>query len=120
MSAVVKLSSKMPADAEMNGLDQQAQTLLDEPKSLRVACVWFDVQKVTVDTDSGAQVPTVRLRRFEPLGEADDVSKAIREAVGVAIQERTGRAPIPWDIVEVVDGDQEAYYGDTLPEGDES
>jgi hypothetical protein len=119
MSETVKLAAKMPKDFEMNGLDAQAEALIDDPKTLRCGVVWYDTRDVNINTDTGAQVPTVRIRRFEPLGDADDVSKAIREAVGEAIQARTGRAPIPWDIVEVVDGDQEAYYGDTLPEGDE-
>jgi len=103
MSAVVKLSPKMPGDFEMNGLDSIAEELVEDPKTLRMGVVWFDTAKTTVDTDTGDHVPTIRFRRFEPLGEADTVSGQIREAVSAAIEKRTGRTPIPFDIVEVTE-----------------
>lgn len=115
MSAIVKLSSKMPADVETNGLDQQAEALIEEPKTLRLGVVWYDTLKTVIDTDTAEHIPTVRIRRFEPLGDADDVSKAIRKEVEEAMERRTGRTPIPWDIVEVT----EERFSDTLPEGDE-
>lgn len=115
MSAVVKLSSKMPGDFETNGLDSLASDLVHDPKTIRLGVCWFDVQKVTIDADTGEEVPTVRIRRFEPLGDADEVSQAIRDAVGEAQEKRTGRTPLPFDIVTVTD----ERYSDTLPEGDE-
>lgn len=115
MSATVKLASAMPADFETNGVDAQAEALVLEPKTLRCAVVWYDVKEVKVDTDTGAHVPTIRLRRIEPLGDADDVSKAIRADVEAAMEKRTGRTPIPWDVVEVT----EERYSDTLPEDGE-
>lgn len=116
MSAVVKLASALPGDFETNGLDAQAPALLDDPKALRVAVIWFDVAKVTEDVDSGAHVPTVRVRRIEPLGEAGDVTQAVKDIVGEAMQERTGRSPIPFDIAEVVEG----HDPDQLELGDEA
>lgn len=104
MSAVVKLSSKLPGDFETNGLDAQAGDLVDNPSDLRLGVVWYDVAKVTVDTDTSDHIPTVRVRRFEPLGAADDVTQAIRDAVQEAVQQRTGRTPIPFDVAEVVEG----------------
>lgn len=112
MSAVVKLSAKMPADFETNGIDAQAQQLIDDPEGLRIAVVWYDTQKVVIDTDSGDHIPTIRVRRIEPLGEHGEVSQAIRKAVGVAFEERTGRKPLPFDIVEIT----EERFSDTLPE----
>lgn len=116
MSAVVKLGSALPADFEMNGLDALAESLLEEPLTLRCAVVWFDAPKSVKDNEAGTEVPTISIRRFEPLGNADDVTKAIKGEVNKAIQSRTGRKPIPWDIVEVT---TEHKLGDTLPEGDE-
>lgn len=104
MSATVKLSSKLAGDFEVNGLDQTVGALLDDPKTLRCAVVWYDVQKIIEDVATGDHVPTVQIRRIEPLGDADLVSEKIRGEVNKAIQERTGRTPIPWDIVEVVEG----------------
>lgn len=115
MSAVVKLSPKMPGDAETNGLDSTAELLIDEPKTIRCGVVWYDTHHVTIDTDSGEHIPTVRIRRFEPLGESDAVSQAIRDAVGLAMEERTGRTPLDFDIVTVT----EERYSDPLPDGDE-
>lgn len=103
MSAVVKLSSKMPGDFETNGVDAIAGQLVDEPDQLRVAVVWFDVKHTTVDTDSGDHIPTVRVRRIEPIGDVGDVSTAVQQLVAEAHEKRTGRKPLPFDIVEVDD-----------------
>lgn len=103
MSAVVKLASKMPGDFETNGLDATVDDLIDNPKELRAAFVVYDTQKAVVDTDTGETVPTVRVRRFEPLGKADDISETIRAAYTKAVEDRTGRKALPLDIVEVVD-----------------
>lgn len=102
MSAVVKLGSKMPGDFEVNGLDSIVDDLIDNPKELRAAFVFYDVSKEIIDTDTATRVPVVRVRRFEPLGKADDVSQAMRDAYTAAVEKRTGRVALPLDIVEVV------------------
>lgn len=51
MSAVVKLGSALPGDEETNGLDQQAEWLIDHPKDALLALVWLDVKEIKVDTD---------------------------------------------------------------------
>jgi hypothetical protein len=112
MSAVCKLSSKMPGDAEINGLDSLVPQMLDAPEALVVAVVYLDVQKVTDDIDGGTRVPTVRVRRIEPLGGLEDVPDTVKKAVATAEQKRTGRKAIPFDIVEV----GEHAFGDTLPD----
>ena len=104
MSAVVKLASKLAGDFEVNGLDQTVEDLLDRPKQLRVAVVWYDVVKVIEDVPTGEHVPTIQVRRIEPLGDSGDVTESIKKHVNDAIAKRTGRTPIPWDIVEVVEG----------------
>jgi len=101
MSALVRLSSKLAADPELNGLDAQRGDLVDEPDQLRAAIVWYDTQKVTIDTDSDEHIPTVRLRRIEPLGLISQVPAAVRDAVDVAVEKRTGRTPIPFEDVTV-------------------
>lgn len=102
MSAVVKLAAKMPGDFETNGLDATAEDLLDNPKELRAAFVVYDVAKDVHDVDTDTRVPVVRVRRFEPLGKADEVSQAIRDAYTKAVEDRTGRVALPLDVVEVV------------------
>lgn len=109
MSAAVKLSSKMPGDFETNGIDQHAGTLVDrglgtEDNTLMVAVVWLDTASVQIDADSGDHVPTIRVRRIEPLGDVDAVSATIRDLVQEAVAKRTGRTPIPFDVGEIVEG----------------
>lgn len=101
MSAVVKLSSKMPGDPETNGVDSLSRDLCLEPDTLRVAVVWFDTQKVTHDTDTGTDVPTIRVRRIEPVGYADDAPTQLVELVAAAVEERTGRKGVPFELVVV-------------------
>lgn len=113
MSAVVKLSSKLPGDGEINGLDAKAGWLEDNPDELLCAVVLLDTQKVTIDTDTGEHVPTVRIRRIEPLGQLRDVPQAVREAMAEAEEERTGRTPLPFGVVEARSADPD---GDELPE----
>jgi hypothetical protein len=115
MSAALKLSSKLPGDPEINGLDSRAKWLEDNPEELLVCIAYVDTAKVTIDTDSGEHIPTVRVRRIEPLGEVSEVPKAVREALAAAEEERTGRKAIPFEVVEV----GEHAYGDALPDGDE-
>ena len=103
MSAVVKLGSKMPGDFEVNGLDALADELVGDPQMLRAGFVVFDTGKIETNPDTGEQVPTVRVRRFEPLGAADEISQALREAYTEAVEARTGRKALPLDVVEVVD-----------------
>lgn len=93
MSAVVRLSSKLPGDDETNGVDPIVAHLLDKPEAFHVAVVWFDVSKVTIDTDNGWHIPTLRVRRIEPLpdGTAGPVTKAAEKAFSA----RTGRAMLP-------------------------
>lgn len=112
MSAVVKLGSKMPADFEVNGLDALAEDLVNAPQELRAAFVVFDTGKIETNPDTDAQVPTVRVRRFEPLGAADEISQALRDAYTAAVEHRTGRKALPLDVVEVVHEDGLDYEGD--------
>lgn len=112
MSALVKLSAALPGDPEINGLDSWANHLEKYPEDLLVAVVYLDTKKVTVDTDTGDHVPTVRVRRIEPLGPVSGVSATVRKAVAAAEEERTGRKAIPFEIVQV----GEHAFGDTLPD----
>ena len=103
MSVSVKLAAKLPGDLETNGLDAIADQLVKDPETIRLAVVWLDVSKVTVETDSHAHVPTVRVRRVEPIGDVGEVSDAIRALVDKAQSDRTGRDPIPLDLFEFED-----------------
>lgn len=103
MSATVKLGAKLPADLETNGLDAQAQALTDDPEAIRVAVVWYDTLKITDMTDTGDRIPTIRVRRIEPIGDVTTIPDTLRRLVDQAVENRTGRTPLPFDEVEVGD-----------------
>lgn len=114
MSATVKLSSKLPGDPEVNGLDAFAEHLLDPDHEMLICVAYVDAGKAVEDFDQGTRVPVARIRRIEPLGVIGDVSQTVRDAVAAAEQERTGMKPLPFETVEV----GEHRHSDTL-DGDE-
>jgi hypothetical protein len=99
----VKLSGKLPGDLETNGLDQMVEELTVSPDTIRHALIWFDVSKVTDDIDAGTHIPTVRVRRIEPLGDADQVSAEVRKLAMARSEERLGRTPLPFDSIDADD-----------------
>ncbi len=107
MSAFVKLSSRLPGDPETNGVDAMADQLVADPSAIRYAVVWFDISKITDETDTGNMIPTLRVRRLEPMGLATDVPPALAQLVADAFQARTGRAPMPFAMVEVQEGEDD-------------
>jgi hypothetical protein len=109
MSAIVQLSSKLPGDEDFNGVDAIALDLLKDPDTIRVGVVFYDVSKITRQVDAGTDVPTIRVRKIEPISTVSDVPDAIRALVDAAIEQRTGRKPLPLDQVEPLDfgGDAE-------------
>lgn len=114
MSATVQLSSKLPGDAEINGLDAYADQLLDHPDELLVAVVFFDAAGAKENFDEGTRVPVARIRRVEPLGTIADTPQSVRDAMAAAEQDRTGRKAIPFEVVEIPKGADP--YGEELPE----
>lgn len=103
MSAVVKLGSKMPADVDLNGLDSTIGKLLEEPEKLRAAVVFYNVSKITTTPETGTEVPTIVPRRWEPIGDAGEIGDAVLKVMMDAAKKRTGKEPLPFDTVEVVE-----------------
>lgn len=112
MSAKVRLSSKLPGEPEINGLDELSATLAEDPHQIICALVFLDVPKVTIDTETDAEIPTVRIRSIEPLGVVDKVPAAVREEYQRVKELRLGREPLPFgaldaDLVYVSGGDDD-------------
>lgn len=94
MSATVKLSSKLPGDPEVNGLDSLHDRLIvDETPVLCLA--WIKPTRVVLDLATEARVPTVELARIEPIASIEAVSAEIVELAAELYEERTGRNPLP-------------------------
>lgn len=97
MSQKIALSSKLPADEETNGLDSLHDSIVENPDQVICALVWFDVPKITIDTESGDERPTVRARRVEPFGTVDKVPAEVVKLAQQLQEKRTGRTPLPFD-----------------------
>lgn len=97
MSNTVKLSSKLAADDDLNGLDYLASQMIENPRQVRIAVVWFDTVKIIDNTDDDSRIPYARIRRWESLGNVEDVEQSIRDIVAEAAEERTGKAPLPFE-----------------------
>jgi hypothetical protein len=103
MSAVVKLSSKLPGDFEINGLDGIVDELIANPKTVRLAVTTFSVSKLTTDVATGDEVPTIETHSIEVAGTEGEGFEALKAFVLDQRRLRTGREPLPFDTVEIVE-----------------
>lgn len=111
VSKSVKLAGRLPGSEEMNGLLPLIPDILAEPTKNRLAVIWFSApNKITDNPTTGERVPTLTIHRFEPLGDVDEASQALRELVMQKIDGRLGKSALPFDqvdpeAVEVIDGE---------------
>ena len=101
MSQKVKLTTAMPAASEWNGLDAEVDVLNEYPEGIRWALVAYDNKGSVHDTDSGTDVPRVRVRQWEPLGERSELADAVMQAMFAAQEKRTGKRSLPFDEARV-------------------
>lgn len=104
MSNEVKLSSRLAKDADCNGLDFWAGRLAENPHQVLVAFTWITVDKVTTDVETGAVVPTVVVKRIEPIDVADKVPGEVVKMALELNELRTGKRPLPFLVTEVIEG----------------
>lgn len=107
MSAVAKLRAKLPGNPDINGLDAIAAELLQSPETVRCAFVWYDVSTIQESVATGERVPTIEVRRFEPIGNADAVPTEVREAVAAMADKRLGKQALPFEQIAPDDGDDD-------------
>lgn len=98
---MTKLAGSLPK-GEGDGLDAIARRLIDEPHEIHVAVVLIDCKKITTDTDTGDVEAVARIRRIEPIGgdDKDLAAKMLRRAM----ERRTGKAVLPFDVEEEMRG----------------
>jgi hypothetical protein len=92
-----KMAGALPKGDRTNGLLHIAGDLVSAPWDIRVAVIFFDVQKVTKDVDSGEQVPTIRVRRIEVIDEPSDGNR-LRQVLRRAWERRTGEDVLPIEL----------------------
>jgi hypothetical protein len=116
----VKLASKLPSRESCNGLDHLAEKLVAEPRQPVYALVRLGVDKVTLDVETGARVPTVKVERIEPF---DGLPEPVGDLAFRAAERRLGKVPLPFDEAEA--GGVEAQDGpaplidDDIPSDDD-
>jgi hypothetical protein len=92
-----KMAGALPKGERTNGLVHIAGDLVTHPWDIRVAVIFFDVQKLTKDMDSGEQVPTIRVRRIEVIDEPSDGNR-LRQVLRRAWERRTGEDVLPIEL----------------------
>lgn len=100
MSNSLKLSTALPGDDEINGLDVLAEDLTHDPSRMICAVIVCDVKDVRYVRDLEAHIPTLRFRRGEawPLSETPE---GVRIAMIERAEERLGRTPLPFGEIVV-------------------
>lgn len=95
MSNSLKMSTALPGDEEINGLDVLAEPIIADPSQMICVVAVLDVKDVRYITDLEAHVPTLRFRRGEawPLSETPE---AVRVAMIERAEQRLGRTPLPF------------------------
>lgn len=106
---MTKLASSLPG-GDGNGLVAIARQLIDNPHEVHVIVGLVDCKRITTDNDSGEIVPTARIRRIEVIGDQDKdlAAKMMRRA----LEERTGKTVLPFDLEE----DLRAAFGRVDPD----
>lgn len=106
---MTKLASSLPG-GDANGLVAIARQLIDSPHEVHVVVGLVDCKRITTDNDSGEIVPTARIRRIEVIGDQDKdlAAKMMRRA----LEERTGKTVLPFDLEE----DLRAAFGRVDPD----
>lgn len=108
MSALIKLSSKLPGDEETNGLDALYEELLANPKQVVCAIAWIVPAKEQKNLETGEVTVTVEMRRVEPVGSVEKTPAQIQALAAELYEKRTGMNPLPFtalvgreDLIEV-------------------
>ena len=116
MSATIKLSSRLPGDPEINGLDDLYDELLQDPSQVVCAITWIkvkDIRRVIEhDPDSPPEIPTVAIARIEPIDVVGRVPAEITSLAAQLYERRTGKNPLPFDQL-VPTGDEVVYTSET-------
>lgn len=97
VSKLVKLAGRLPGSIENNGLMNVLPDLLAEPNTERLAVIWYDAPTKEVDNQNGDEIPKLVIRRFEPMGAADEATQALQEMVLQKAEQRLGHTPLPFD-----------------------
>ncbi len=109
MTTSAFLSGRLPS-GDANGLAAIVRALIDDPSRVHVIVALVDCVKVTQLVESGATVPTVRMRRLEAISDPADMA-SLRRLLMREFERRTGQPVLPLEL----ERDVEAAFGDPPP-----
>lgn len=98
---MTKLSGSLPS-GDGNGLTEVTSAMLNDPGRLHVAIAIVDCSKITTNTDTGEVTPTARIRRIEVV--TDEDRKVAEGLMRRALDQRTGREALPYDLEQELKG----------------
>ena len=110
----VSMSGRLPS-GDGNGLEAIVYDLNDA-KKVHVCICLVSGKKGTTDFESGETVTTARLRRIEVILDPDDL-KLAENLMRRALDRRTGRESLPYDLEEEIRGAFPEDAGNLPPEG---
>lgn len=106
----VKLMGALPG-GDNNGASAIGGDLVKDPRRLHPMIAIVDGKRTTIDSDTGEQTVTVRVRRIEAL--LPDDMPAAEKLLRRALEKRTGQTVIPLDLEDEI---AEAFKQLTLDE----
>ena len=106
---MTSLSGNLPK-GDGNGLTAIVDELIKDPRQMHIVIAIVDCAKVTQNTDTGETIPTARIRRIE-VCKGEDASLA-ENLMRRALDQRTGREALPYDLEEELRGVVDAPWPD--------
>ncbi len=104
MSEKIKLSSKLPGDESVNGLDAYHDDLVKDDAQPIFIAGWAVARRVIKDREphgsAPSEVPVLELRRVEVLGTTGTIPQPVVAAFLKAQETRLNREPLPIDEME--------------------
>lgn len=92
----VTLSGSMPKD-DRNGIGAISSALVDNPGAMQVIVAIVRGKTITIDVDSGDEVPTARIMAIEAFEGKSATGRQLREILRQQYSQRTGHNELPFD-----------------------
>jgi hypothetical protein len=93
---IAYLSGALPS-GDANGLAAIVSDLINDPERVRAFVVLASASKVTQLVHDGSTVPTLQIRRIEPITDADD-GREVSRLLMREYERRTGQLVLPLEL----------------------
>lgn len=95
-----RMKATLPKASDNNGLSAVREQLLKEPMAEHVAIIVFDCTQIVDNVEELVRVPVIRIRRIEPVLDADRAAALLAEAREIA----DGRLNRPTPLLDPQEG----------------